>query len=154
MIGYLDASALVKRYVAEPGSDLVRRFIADAEAAGTALVTRVEIAAALAKAIRVGALGSDEALAARQLASQDWPHLVRIPVTEALVDRAAMLAWSEDLRGYDAVQLAAACGWQEALGDPIAFAAFDSRLWAAASRQGLVPFPEDLPALLAAWRAG
>lgn len=154
MIGYLDASALVKRYVAEPGSELVLRFIADAEAVGTALISRVEVTAALAKAIRVGALETDEALASRQLANQEWRHLVRVPVTDALADRAATLAWSENLRGYDAVQLAAACAWQEALGEPISFAAFDVRLWAAASRQGLAPFPDDLPSLLAGWRSG
>lgn len=101
----------------------------------------------------MGALGADEALASRQLASRDWPHLVRVPVTDALVDRAAALAWSENLRGYDAVQLAAACAWQEAVDAPVAFAGFDARLWAAATRQGLIPFPDDLPSLLEAWRS-
>jgi len=52
MILYLDASALVKRYVTEPGSSEVSEAINRAEMAGTALVSRAEVAAALAKAAR------------------------------------------------------------------------------------------------------
>ena len=51
MILYLDASALVKRYVDEPGSPDVREAIARAEVAGTALISRAEVAAALARAV-------------------------------------------------------------------------------------------------------
>lgn len=152
MIGYLDASALVKRYVEEPGSDLVARLLDDAEVLATVTLSRMEITAAFAKAVRVGALEAEEALACRQLADRDWPRLVRLPVSEPLVKRAAVLAWNENLRGYDAVQLAAGCSWQEALDQPVAFASFDSHLWAAAVRQGLTPFPPDLPSLLQSWR--
>ena len=52
MILYLDASALVKRYVAEPGSVEVNEAISRAEVTGTALISRAEVAAALAKAVR------------------------------------------------------------------------------------------------------
>jgi hypothetical protein len=154
VIAYLDASALVKRYTAERGSDLVRRFLEEADIAATAILTRVEVTAAFAKAIRVGALEPGEALECRQFASRDWFDLVRLPVTEATVDRAATLAWSDNLRAYDAVQLAAACAWQEALDQSVAFASFDVRLWEAAGRQGLVAFPPDLPALVEDWHAG
>ena len=47
MILYLDASALVKRYVAEPGSTEVNDAIATAEVIGTAIISRAEVAAAL-----------------------------------------------------------------------------------------------------------
>lgn len=151
MIGYLDSSALVKRYVAEPGTELVQEFVDDAEIAATATISRVEIVAAFAKAIRVRALAEEEALQCRELADRDWPHVVRLPVTDATVDRAATLAWSDRLRGYDAVQLAAACAWQEALDREVSFATFDARLWAAADRHGLASFPPDLPSLLEGW---
>ena len=50
MIVYLDASALVKRYVAETGSAEVASLISEAQAIGTAVVSRAEVAAALAQA--------------------------------------------------------------------------------------------------------
>lgn len=154
MIAYLDASALVKRYVAEAGSDRVAGLLAGAESLATASITHVEVTAALAKAVRVNALQEEEALAARQLAARDWPHLARLPLSDAMVQRAAALAWSERLRGYDAVHLAAACTWRESLDLPVTFATFDARLWEAAERQGLAGFPPDLPAFLDARRNG
>jgi predicted nucleic acid-binding protein len=144
MIWYFDASALVKRYVAERGSDQVNRAIEEAEALGTVVVSRAEIVAALAKARRLGVLDEEQALAGRRLFSQDWPHLIRVQLTDALVDRAGALAWNHGLRGYDAVHLAAATTWRDSIDDAVTLATFDRRLWAAAEKEGLVPFPSDL----------
>ena len=143
MICYLDASALVKRYVAERGSELVQHAVAEARSLGTATISRAEIVAAFAKAVRLGVLVREEGLACRQLFSQEWPHLVRIQVSEAVVDRAAAVAWADNLRGYDAVHLAAAAAWQDWLGEPVTLATFDARLWTAARRNGLSVLPED-----------
>lgn len=154
MIGYLDSSALVKRYVEEPGSDLVRLFLEQAESAATVGLTRVEVTAAFAKAVRVGALKAEEAEACRRLADRDWPHLVRLPATDPVIGRAAELAWGENLRGYAALQLAAGCAWQEALDQPVSFATFDTHLWTAAGRHRLSAFPPDLPSLVEGWRRG
>ena len=67
MILYLDASALVKRYVAEPGSAEVDEAISKAEVIGTVLISRAEVAAALAKAVRMDALTREDALASLQV---------------------------------------------------------------------------------------
>jgi uncharacterized protein len=153
MIAYLDASALVKLYVSEPGTDEIRRLVEGALGVGTVTITRAEVAAALAKAARLGALPRGEAQAAGNLFRKEWKDLSRLPVTEPLLDRAAELAWEHGLRGYDAVQLAAALSWQEALEAPVTLATFDRDLWAASARLGLLAYPEDLPAVLAAWKA-
>ena len=47
MILYLDASVLVKRFVAEPGTEAVNEIVSCAEVMGTALICRAEVAAAL-----------------------------------------------------------------------------------------------------------
>jgi hypothetical protein len=70
---------------------------------------------------------------------------------EMVVTRADGLAWELGLRGYDAVHLASALLWQEGLGEPVAMAAFDLKPWEAAKERGLVPFPDDLPEVLANW---
>lgn len=151
MICYLDASALVKRYVAEEGSKLVTRAMADAAAAATVVVSRAEIVAALAKSVRMGTLETDEALASQQLFRQEWQHLMRLQVTEFLLDRAEAVAWEHGLRGYDAVHLGAALSWRDALEHPVSMMTFDRRLWKAARHQGLIPWPADLPQLLERW---
>ncbi|NOZ27568.1 MAG: type II toxin-antitoxin system VapC family toxin [Chloroflexi bacterium] len=110
MILYLDASALVKRYVAEPGSPEVSEVISTIAVAGTALITRAEGGAALAKGVRLGALSREEAMAALHTFWGEWSDLVRIQITEAVAARAEMLAWEHSLRGYNAIHLAAASG--------------------------------------------
>ncbi len=153
MILYLDASALVKRYVAEAGSAKVAAAISQAVVTGTTLVSRAEVAVALGKAVRVKALTQEEALAALQVFRNDWVDLVRIQVTEMVIARADLLAWDHRLRGYDAVQLASALAWQDALGEQVTMATFDKHLWALAESVGLAAFPADLPAMLQSWKA-
>ncbi|HOV49367.1 MAG TPA: type II toxin-antitoxin system VapC family toxin [Anaerolineae bacterium] len=148
MIVYLDASALVKRYVAERGSDEVARLIAAAAGVGTSLISRAETSAALAKAVRVGALTREAAAAALQVFRSEWPLLIRMQATEPVLARADALAWELGLRGYDAVHLASALIWQEGVGEAVTLATFDRQLWDAARAQGQAVFPEDLPAWL------
>jgi predicted nucleic acid-binding protein len=155
MILYLDASALVKRYVSEPGSEEILRQIEEAEAVGTSGISRAEVAAALAKAARLGLLPREDAQAAYRAFCQEWTDFVRLPVGGGVIERAADLAWEHGLRAFHAVQLAAAVFWQGALETPIFFASFDRRLWSAASAAGLIASPDDLPGLLDSWkRAG
>lgn len=153
MILYLDASALVKRYVMEVGSAEVSAAISRAAATATALISRAEVAAALAKAVRVNALTQVDSLAALQLFRNDWVDLVRIQVTELVVARADALAWDHGLRGYDAVQLSAALVWKDALGEQVTLATFDKHLWTVAGSVGLAAYPADLPAMLQSWKA-
>lgn len=148
MILYLDASALVKRYVAEMGSLEMSKAIAEAEIIGTVLISRAEVGAALAKAVRARRLTREGALTSLQIFRQEWRDIVRVQVTEMLVARADLLAWDHGLRGYDAVQLAAATLWQDAIGEVVTMATFDQQLWSAAGQMGLEPYPIDLPTLL------
>ena len=152
MILYLDASALVKRYVAELGSSDVSVAISRAQVTGTVLLTRAEVEAALAKAVRVQALTGDEGLASLNVFRSEWADLVRVQVTEMVVAQAGNLAWDHGLRRYDAVHLAAASAWQDALGERVTLATFDKHLWSAAEAVGLEAYPADLPAMLETWK--
>jgi len=144
VIVYIDASALVKRYVAERGSDEVIELTADADIVATSVVSRAEVAAALARATRLGALDHDGARRAQRRFSREWLNLARVPVTELLVSRAESLAWDYALRGYDAIQLASAVTWQESIGEDVVLATFDRQLWEAAPDAGLQVWPEGL----------
>jgi predicted nucleic acid-binding protein len=151
MILYLDSSALVKRYVAEPGSSEVNDIIAGAELIGTAIISRAEVVAALAKAVRIEALTLAEASVGLKAFRHEWLDFVRVQVTEMVMARADTMAWTHDLRGYDAVQLATAVFWQEAIGAPVTMATFDRHLWRAAEREALLPYPADLEGMLTVW---
>jgi len=145
VILYLDASALVKRYVADPGSAEVEALIARAQAVGTGVISRAEVAAALAKAARAGIVTRESATKALQAFNADWEHMIRLQLGEPLVARAAALAWEHGLRGYDAVHLATALLWREMLGEPISVATYDRELWRGAQASGLSPWPALIP---------
>lgn len=144
MILYLDTSALVKQLVTEFGSSAVNRFVATAHIIGTSIITRAEVAAALAKAVRIGGLRQDEASATLASFRNRWATLARVQVTEALIAKADALAWEHNLRGYDAVHLASALFWQESLSEPVTLATFDAQLWRAGLPVGLSVWPEDI----------
>jgi predicted nucleic acid-binding protein len=152
MILYLDSSALVKRYIAEPGSDEVLRQIEAAEVVGTSAISLAEVSAALAKAVRLGTVPREVGESAYRVFRREWPDMVRLPVNEVALERAASLVWTLGLRGYDAVQIAAAVSWQETVEAQISFATFDRQLWTASSAARLASFPDDLPALLDSWK--
>ena len=145
MIVYLDASALVKRYVAEAGSPEVEALIGEAQAIGTAVISRAEVAAALAKAVRIGLVAREAGAKVLQAFNADWEHLVRLQLGEPLVARAAALAWEHGLRGYDSVHLASALAWSESLGETLAVATYDRELWRGARASGLSIWPTAMP---------
>ncbi len=146
MIIYADTSALVKLFVTEKHSDVTRRTLQDAQVLGTELVTRAELGSALARGARRGILSESEAREARQQLQLVWPTWIHIAIGESLVARAESLAWAYKLRGYDAVHLAAAQGWQEQIEHVVTLATFDQELWKAAPLVGLQVWPELAPA--------
>ena len=145
MFLYLDTSALVKRYIAEPEAEEAAAVMNAAIAVGTSLITRTEVAAALAKAVREGRLHDHGGRQAHREFLEDWPDFGRVPVTQALATRADDLTWNHGLRAYDAIQFAAALACHDsfgALGEPVLFACFDKQLQEAARAAGLDTWPE------------
>jgi uncharacterized protein len=132
VILYLDASALVKRYIEEKASQDVNNWIETADLVVTGLLTRVEVAAAIARAGRMKLITPDETLAALRQFRSEWESFHRLPITENTVVRADILAVEHNLRGYDATHLACALIWQETLGMPVTLASFDNQLIEAA----------------------
>lgn len=142
---YLDTSALVKQYVLEAGSKDVQKLIRSADHSGTSLITRAEMASAMARAVQRKLLVSTEAEVAWNEFLTDWSSLSRLSVSRQIADRASTLAWEYTLRGYDAMHLASAVLWQETLETQITVATFDRELWSAAEQTGLTVWPEQLP---------
>ena len=153
MILYLDASALVKRYVAEPGTAEVFAVIAQADNIGTGLICRAEVAAAFAKAVRTRALTYGDALECLRSFGPRLVHYRPAATDGASRARADALTWDYGLRGYDAVHLASTLVWQDAQGT-----GHVGYLRQAPVGSGDTDGPDrlsaDLPALLAAWKPG
>ena len=139
MILFCDTSALLKLYVAETDSGLVRSAVDDAKAVMACRIAWAEAFAALARRAREVPKDQDAIESAKAALSSDWPHYIVLEVTQSLVQRAGEYADTFALRGYDSVQLAAAAEAAEITGAEIGFACFDIRLNRAARVLGLRP---------------
>jgi len=131
---YFDASALAKRYVREKGSVKVRRLLSS-DVAATSRYSAVEIASALARRTREGAVSHDDrerTLAALQV---DLSAMLIVELTSEVVIRAQALLQRHSLRSGDAVQLASCLHLREELEDDVSLVAFDERLVAAARKE-------------------
>ncbi len=148
MILYLDTSAIVKQFIEEPGSQEVVTALQQAEIIGTAIITKTETIAAIAKTVRIGLVPQNIAEGLVQIFYQQWLQIFRIEVNEMLVARASMVAWDLGLRGYDAIHLAAALIWQESSNVEVKMFTFDKQLWNAAKKRDLDVFPQNLNAFL------
>jgi predicted nucleic acid-binding protein len=142
MIVYLDSSALVKRYILEANSAEVEQLVSAAEQVGAAIISRAEVSAALSKAVRLNWIDRAAALKSLAVFQSQWPSLFRLHIRETTVARADALAWAHRLRGYDAVHLACALLWQDAVGEAVTLATFDEALHDAAAGTGLAVWPE------------
>jgi uncharacterized protein len=146
MIVYIDTSALVKRYIQEANSGDVVTLLDQADLAGSILLTRVEMASAFSKAVRMKWLNLQVAEESWQDFLVHWRSFSRLNITQPLTDRASRLAWDYGLRAYDATHLAAALLWQETLETPVIMATYDRELWQAGKKAGLSVWPEGLVA--------
>jgi predicted nucleic acid-binding protein len=144
MILYLDTSALVKRFIVEKGSADVNALISVADLVGSSIISQVEMASALGKALRMEWIDSTSAQSAYQDYLGQWQYFTRLMVSPGLIDRAAQLSWDFGLRGYDATHLASALFWQDSLDMEIVLATYDRELWIAANKSGIKIWPEIL----------
>jgi predicted nucleic acid-binding protein len=137
MILYLDTSALVKLYVAEEGSETVRRAVEAADTVATSRVAYAEARAALAMASRLGRITEEERAAAAAVFRSDWPLFSVVNVSQSLVELAAELAEAKALRGFDAIHLASSVLLLQRTAEPVHFMAWDRPLVRAARDLGL-----------------
>ena len=135
---YWDASALVPLLVSEPSTDLVRSWLADDGALVTWAWTRVEIASAIERRTREGALSRRDrrqVLERLDFFADTWDEVTEIL---AVRSRASLLLARHPLRAADAGQLGAALLVNEQLdGGLLSFMCLDRRLSEAAELEGL-----------------
>jgi len=99
----LDTSALIKRFVNEKGSFLVRSVVQREPAVATAKIAYAEIFAGLTRKLRAGNLAKAEyALACRQF-DRDWQAYVRVELGDNILGLMRDLIQRHPLRGITCI---------------------------------------------------
>ena len=134
MIGYIDTSAVVPLLIAEPGSARAASLWDGADRIVSVRLMYPETRAALAQAERLGRLTARQLRDAVTGLDALFEEIDLIEVDDALARRAGELAEVRQLRGYDAVHLAAA----DRVHDPnVVVIAGDRALLDAATAEGM-----------------
>ncbi|HBT46911.1 MAG TPA: VapC toxin family PIN domain ribonuclease [Peptococcaceae bacterium] len=147
MICYLDTSALVKLYVREPGSEIVRKLVDEAAVVATSKVAYPEARAALARGFRDGLLEEKDYHQVIAALQNDWPSYLALEVSDSLAWFAGELAEKHRLRGFDSIHLTAAVTLKTRVRGRVVVACFDDRLWEALCAVELEVVPEAKPSL-------
>jgi uncharacterized protein len=142
---FLDSSALIKRYVVEPGTTWVRSLTnrGSGHTVLIAQITQIEIVSGASRRVREGTLTTRTARAVRLLIDRHVRReYVVIGLTPQVVRRAEDILAVHPLRTYDAVQLASALESNlrivAAELSPVRFVSADTRLLGAAASEGLM----------------
>jgi predicted nucleic acid-binding protein len=141
---FLDSSALVKRYVAEPGSAWIQAITAPKvrNKLIIARLTWVEVLSAFARRQREGSFAPADAATAIRSFRYDLDHQYRVvEFNRTVVEVAGQLVGKHPLRASDAVQLASALQVLPTFASlktvSSVFLSGDERLVAAAQAEGL-----------------
>ena len=141
---FIDSSALVKRYVEEPGSSWLRS-LASPAASNRLIIARatwVEVLSAFARRRREGSISAADVRQTTDAFRYDLDVQYRVvEMDRSLVELAGHLVITYPLRAYDAIQLASALCLQTSLvqtGSPgLTFISADDRLLNIAQTEAL-----------------
>jgi hypothetical protein len=135
---YLDASAWVKRYYREAGTDWVQSLFSQNSMIACASLGLVEVTATLSRKRKAGEIPAELFEQKSQELEEDWNRLIQVQFTAEAVDAARKSARELALRGADAIHLASAVLLRGRLaeGDQLMLATSDSELKKAAQASG------------------
>lgn len=135
MILYLDTSSLVKLYIEETSSDLVKKWVTSSDLVATCRVAFPETISALNRRFKSGDLSKKDYETAVKVFAEEWVSFVSVDFDEI---EAGHLVEKYGLRGFDAVHLSSVKNIKkEHKGVSLSFSSFDDKLNNAAEKEGL-----------------
>lgn len=153
-IYYIDASAWVKRFIQEPGTDWIQRLFAAQPLLACSSLGFIEVLATLSRKHRAGEIAAILYGDAVRNVEHDWQRLIEIRLDVETMAITADVIRQFALRGADAIHLASALLLRQRLGDEsgdVVFVAADEELISAARASGfsvLNPAEEERAARL------
>ena len=148
---FLEATAFIKLFVQEPGTDLLIGLMEEAEDNRKLISasTPLEIYAVLRRRERAGDLKAEDATSALSILRQEAARMVQQPLNPAVLEAARQLLDRTTLRWPDALQLGAALAARDMFqGTEIVFVSASTQLLEAAAGEGfkvLDPVKEPVP---------
>jgi uncharacterized protein len=129
---FFDSSAFAKRYVEEPGSQVVDSLCQEATEVALSVLCVPEIISALNRRAREGLLTDREYTEVKQALSRDIRDAVIVNLVPQVVSTCTKILEASPVRAADALQIACALEWETEM-----FVSGDKRQISAARKAGL-----------------
>jgi len=129
---FFDSSAFAKRYVEEPGSQVVDSLCQEATEVALSVLCVPEIISALNRRVREGRLTDRQYAEVKQHLSLDIRDAVIVNLVPQVVSTSTKIFEANPVRAADALQIACASEWEAEL-----FVSGDKRQISAAKKAGL-----------------
>ena len=134
---YLDTSALVKIYVKESFSDVVRSLFCKADSIAISKIGFVEFNSAISRLYREKQINREQVTQLIENFKSNWSDFIIVELDDMIIERAAELLLINDLRAFDSIHLASALSIKNECKNKLIFGCFDKRLNDGASALGL-----------------
>ena len=128
----IDSSALVKRYIEEPGSKALEEILKDASELGLSIILTPEVISAFNRLLRERRISTEEYDLIKQALLEDVRDATVLQITPEVIAHAVILLEKNVLRSLDALHVACALAWRTEL-----FITADKRQMQAAINAGL-----------------
>jgi predicted nucleic acid-binding protein len=128
----VDSSSLAKRYIQEPGSEVLEEFLIQAAELAVCVILVPELISALNRRLREGALSGEDYRKAKRHLLNDVGDATVLQLTPAVISRSVNLLEKTTLRAMDALHVACALEWETDL-----FITSDKRQFESAVQSGL-----------------
>src|SRR5258708_1235004 len=132
MILFMDTSALLKRYLQEEGSDMIRAAIESDGEVVISVLTYVEIHSAVSRRTREKSILESERKTILSEFETDWLHFGKVPLDDFLLNRAGTLCLEHPIRSLIALHIPSALTISENREESFVFLTADERLRTAA----------------------
>jgi predicted nucleic acid-binding protein len=129
---FFDSSAFAKRYIEEPGSQVVDSLCQGATEVALSVLCVPEIISALNRRVREGLLTDREYTEVKQSLYQDIRDAVIVNLVPQVVSTCTKILEASPVRAADALQIACALEWETEM-----FVSGDKRQISAARKAGL-----------------
>ena len=144
MIVYLDTSALVKLYIEEEGTDMVKEITGKADVVATSRISFAEARSALVRCQDEKVISGNNYRQCITNLKSDWEMYLVLDASETVIQIAGELIENYRIRGFDGIHLASGLVLMRQVNEVVNFMCWDSKLWHAAKKEEFKIWPHEI----------
>lgn len=130
---FFDTSALIKRYIDEPGTSLIENIFRESDSIFVSAISEIEAHSTFKRLLVEKAVSPSDYLVLKEEFGMDFRHFNVIPMDDPVIENAKKMIENHRLKTLDSIQLGSALSLIDEID---AFICSDEKLIRAAKKEG------------------